>query len=96
MLSATDTFQGFKAVKDVYLPACGLWLSEYPFLSRSDFLQLSLQLEKERREGEGEPDERGGVGAGGQWGSGSGRFYSNWGDGGRPQRRDDYSSPRYY
>jgi hypothetical protein len=47
VLSFTPTFESFKAVKDVYLPDCGLWLSEYPFLDRTEFLELSLDIERE-------------------------------------------------
>lgn len=47
VLSDTPTFDSFKAVKDVYLPDCGLWLSEYPYLDRTEFLELSLEVERE-------------------------------------------------
>ena len=47
VLSETPTFESFKAVKDVYLPDCGLWLSEYPYLDRTEFLELSLEVERE-------------------------------------------------
>ncbi|KFM23224.1 hypothetical protein F751_3415 [Auxenochlorella protothecoides] len=42
-----------QAVKDVYLPNSGLWLSSYPFLDRSEFLALSLAIEREAVAGEG-------------------------------------------
>jgi hypothetical protein len=29
-----------QAVKDVYLPALGLWLSEYPYNDRTSFLEV--------------------------------------------------------
>ena len=47
VLSDSPSFESFKAVKDVYLPDCGLWLSEYPFLDRTAFLELSLDIERE-------------------------------------------------
>lgn len=42
-----------QAVKDVYLPNSGLWLSSYPFLDRSEFLALSLAIEREAVAGVG-------------------------------------------
>lgn len=47
VLSPSPSFEIFKAVKDVYLPDCGLWLTEYPFLDRTEFLELSLEVERE-------------------------------------------------
>lgn len=47
VLSESPSFESFKAVKDVYLPECGLWLSEYPYLDRTEFLELSLEIERE-------------------------------------------------
>ena len=47
VLSQSPTFESFRAVKDVYLPDSGVWLSEYPFLDRSEFLKLSLEIERE-------------------------------------------------
>ena len=47
VLSDSPNFESFKAVKDVYLPECGLWLSEYPYLDRTEFLELSLEVERE-------------------------------------------------
>jgi hypothetical protein len=34
----------------VYLPNSGLWLSEYPYCDRAEFLELSLQVEREAQE----------------------------------------------
>jgi hypothetical protein len=39
-----------QAVKDVYLPGSGLWVSEYPYADRSQFLQVSLEVEREAQE----------------------------------------------
>lgn len=47
VLSDSASFDSFRAVKDVYLPESGLWLSEYPFIDRSEFLELSLEIERE-------------------------------------------------
>ena len=33
-----------QAVKDVYLPNSGLWVSEYPHCDRTQFLEVSLQV----------------------------------------------------
>jgi len=55
VLSDTPEFESFKAVKDVYLPDCGLWLSEYPFLDRTEFLDLSLEIEREAAVAKGDP-----------------------------------------
>lgn len=38
-----------QALKEVYLPECGVWVSDYPFLSRNAFLDLSLEIERERQ-----------------------------------------------
>lgn len=38
-----------QALKEVYLPECGVWVSDYPFLIRLAFLDLSLEIERERR-----------------------------------------------
>ncbi|KAL4431055.1 hypothetical protein ABPG75_006311 [Micractinium tetrahymenae] len=50
VLSADPSFQQFKAVKDVYLPSSGLWVSEYPHADRTQFLEVSLQVEREAQE----------------------------------------------
>lgn len=50
VLSSLPGFETFKAVKDVYLPNSGLWLSEYPYCDRAEFLELSLQVEREAQE----------------------------------------------
>lgn len=47
VLSNSTSFDDIKAVKDVYLPENGLWLSEYPYLDRSEFLEISLDIERE-------------------------------------------------
>ncbi|KAI3433469.1 hypothetical protein D9Q98_003281 [Chlorella vulgaris] len=49
-LSNDAAFRSFKAVKDVYLPGSGLWVSEYPYADRSQFLQVSLEVEREAQE----------------------------------------------
>ena len=53
VLSNSTSFDDIKAVKDVYLPESGLWLSEYPYIDRSEFLDISLDIEREFSEGEG-------------------------------------------
>lgn len=47
VLSADPSFGSFKAVKDAFLPESGLWLSEYPFINRPEFLEVSLEIERE-------------------------------------------------
>ena len=47
VLSDSVTFDSMKAVKDVYLPESGLWLSEYPYVDRAEFLEISLDIEQE-------------------------------------------------
>lgn len=41
-----------QALKEVYLPESGVWLADYPYVSRAAFLATSLDLERERRAGE--------------------------------------------
>jgi hypothetical protein len=62
----------FRAVREVYLPAAGLWLADYPFVSRERFLDISLAIERARGGG--------GGGAGGGFGGGGGG--SGFGGGG--------------
>ena len=38
-----------QVVREVYLPEAGLWLAEYPFLQRDEFLSLSLDIERARQ-----------------------------------------------
>lgn len=47
VLSDSPSFVSFKAVKDIYLPETGLWLSEYPYVDRAEFLEISLEIERE-------------------------------------------------
>eukprot|EP00983_Pelagomonas_calceolata_P091743 1157585-Pelagomonas_calceolata.AAC.2 len=36
-------------IREVYAPGLGLWLSDYPFIDKSAFLDVSLQIENERQ-----------------------------------------------
>lgn len=47
VLSNTTSFDEIKAIKDVYLPDSGLWLSEYPYIDRTQYLEISLDIERE-------------------------------------------------
>ena len=47
VLSNSTSFDDIKAVRDVYLPESALWLSEYPYIDRSEFLEISLEIERE-------------------------------------------------
>lgn len=49
VLSSAPTFESFKAVPEVYLPTSGVWVSEYPHLAKTEFLDVSLQIERERK-----------------------------------------------
>lgn len=46
-----------QALKEVYLPVSGLWLTEYPHLNRDVFLDISLDIERERRREGTDPTE---------------------------------------
>ena len=37
-----------QALKEVYLPVSGLWLSEYPLVNRNLFLDISLDIERQQ------------------------------------------------
>ncbi|CAK0786622.1 hypothetical protein CVIRNUC_009836 [Coccomyxa viridis] len=50
VLSRSRKFESFKALKEVYLPECGLWVSDYPFLNREAYLECSLEIERERQQ----------------------------------------------
>lgn len=39
-----------QALKELYLPECGVWVSDYPFLNREAFLDVSLEIERERQQ----------------------------------------------
>ena len=41
-----------QALKEVYLPECGVWVSDYPFLNREAYLECSLEIERERQQEE--------------------------------------------
>ena len=38
-----------QAVKEVYLPESGVWLSDYPHINRNLFLEISLDIERDRK-----------------------------------------------
>jgi hypothetical protein len=44
-----------QVIREVYLPQSGLWLSDYPFVDRSAFLDLSLAVERSRQREEQAP-----------------------------------------
>lgn len=45
-----------QAVKDVYLPSSGLWVSEYPHADRAQFLDVSLQARRAGRQADSRRD----------------------------------------
>lgn len=47
VLSDSTSFADIKAIKDVYLPDNGMWLAEYPYIDRPEFLEVSLEIERE-------------------------------------------------
>ncbi|KAF5828237.1 hypothetical protein DUNSADRAFT_17994 [Dunaliella salina] len=49
VLARDATFSAFKVIREVYAPGLGLWLSDYPFIDKSAFLDVSLQIENERQ-----------------------------------------------
>eukprot|EP00891_Asterochloris_glomerata_P002032 jgi/Astpho2/2032/fgenesh1_pg.00038_%23_129_t len=55
LLSSSETFDHFKALKEVYLPESSLWIANYPYMDRDTFLDLSLQIERERAAEQGSP-----------------------------------------
>ncbi|KAG1674151.1 hypothetical protein FOA52_015782 [Chlamydomonas sp. UWO 241] len=77
VLCRDDDFLEFKAVREIYLPASGLWLTDYPFVDRAVFLDVSLDIEAARQaEAAAEEAEAGSGGeeaeTGGQWGASAG------------------------
>jgi hypothetical protein len=38
--SESPSFDSFCAVSDVYVPACNLWVGDYPYLQRREFMLL--------------------------------------------------------
>jgi hypothetical protein len=90
VLSESSNFESFKAVKDVYLPDCGLWLSEYPYLDRTEFLEISLEVEREAMmSGRNDYDSRGGGGGGGSSGYGDEDSDGEYSYGGEEEDDDD-------
>lgn len=51
VLSSSTSFSDIKAIKDVYLPDKRLWLAEYPYIDRAEFVEVSLDIEREREGG---------------------------------------------
>ena len=54
VLSDSTSFSDIKAIKDVYLPDVGMWLAEYPYIDRAEFLEVSLEIEREVGGGNGD------------------------------------------
>lgn len=49
VVASKPTFEGFKALKEAYLPESSLWIADYPYVNKDTFLDLSLAIERERR-----------------------------------------------
>lgn len=47
VLSNSTSFSDIKAIKDVYLPDKRLWLAEYPYIDRAEFVEVSLEIARE-------------------------------------------------
>ena len=63
-----------QVVREVYLPESAMWLSEYPFVDRSAFLDMSLAVERERQQQQQQSWQEGGsteAGAGAWDGAGA-------------------------
>jgi len=72
VLSGDRSFASFRVVREVYCPASGLWLSEYPFLDRGRFLDVSLDIERGRA--------RAAAGGGDAYGGGGDAYGGGYGD----------------
>ncbi|KAF6256313.1 hypothetical protein COO60DRAFT_118700 [Scenedesmus sp. NREL 46B-D3] len=63
VLCQDERFVNFKVVREVYLPQSGIWLSEYPFVDRDVFLDVSLAIERGRQAAADGPAAAGGSAA---------------------------------
>lgn len=50
VMSSEPYFEDFQVVRDLYVPAIGLWLADYPFLKRDAFQRLSEDIYWSRQE----------------------------------------------
>jgi hypothetical protein len=48
VLSKSMYCEDFEVVRDVYVPATGAWLCDYPFVKRSDFERISAEVYRSR------------------------------------------------
>ena len=49
VLSKTMYCDEFDVVRDVYVPASGAWLCDYPFVKRLDFERISADIYRSRQ-----------------------------------------------
>lgn len=49
VLAPQRTFKRFQALREIYIPQAGIWVADYPHISRDRFLDLSLTIEQERQ-----------------------------------------------
>ena len=38
-----------QALKEIYLPETGIWVTDYPHINRDVFLEMSLSVEQDRQ-----------------------------------------------
>lgn len=49
LLSDSVTFDDLSAVSDIYIPACGAWVGDYPYLDKPQFRAfMASKLRKEK------------------------------------------------
>ncbi len=75
VLSETPGFEELLGVSDIFVPACGAWVGDYPYLDKvkfKDFLASKLRKERERRKGSLQRMKAGLLGAGQGEGDGAG------------------------
>jgi hypothetical protein len=44
VMSATQYFEDFQVVRDVYVPEAAVWLYDYPFVKRDAFQRISADI----------------------------------------------------
>jgi len=76
VLSETPGFEELLGVSDLFVPAAGAWVGEYPYVDKvpfKAFLGNKLKKEEEKMRRGSRREERMGLGLGWGWGGGGGR-----------------------
>ncbi len=98
VLSARPDLSRITATTDIYIPDCNVWVSDYPFLQREAFIEVSRRLEEsDRDDAEGANVDRPRAGRSGANRSGANRSGANRPDFDRPsrsKRQSRYATPR--